>query len=331
MTTTLRDRSAGHAGSVRSGTGGGRSRPARLRRRARRAARRMLREVPAAIWLLALVSGIGGALAGCAPVGGPLADRLVTAAFAAVVVLLASQATWPPLLLATGIVAAASPNPALRTVGVAGVVACVVLERSRRLEPSGAALLGLLAVQGLLRLGPLGPERASALVTAIAVVPLAISGLRHAPRRLRRPVVALLVAVAVGLVAAVAVTAYATDRARTALAAAEDEVLAGLDAAKAGDREEAAERFRAASIRFGQAQDQTGGWWSWPARQAPAVGHQLRTLDLVASSGRAATDLAYDSAARVDPDRLRMVDGRLDLDAIRSYQPVFDEIAGRTA
>lgn len=291
----------------------------------------MLREVPAAIWVLAALSAIGGALAGCHPVGGPLADQLVTGLFAGGVVLLSSQATWSPLLLAAGVLAVASPTVAFRVVGVAGLVLCVLLERTRRLEPSAAAALGLLAVQGLLRLEGLGPDRGSAAVAAVATVPLVWSGLRHAPPRLRRPVVAVLVLLAVGFVASAALATYASGKARTALNAAEDEVLAGLDAAKAGDREGAADRFRAASVRFGQAESYTGSWWGWPSRQAPLVGHQLRTLDLVASSGHDATDLAYDSASRIDPDRLRLVDGRIDLDVVRGYQPVFDEISRRTA
>lgn len=290
----------------------------------------MLREVPIAIWVLSAVSALAGAMAGCHPTGGPLADQIVSGLFAAVVVLVASQASWAAVLMALAVLAAVSPTLGFRVAAGIAVLACATLEWYRRLEPTLAAVLALVAVQGLLRLGRVGPEGGSALIAAVAVTVLVGSGLRRAPVRLRRPVVVLLVLSGGALAGGAVLATFSAIKANTSLDLARHETLAGLDAAQTGGRDDAAQRFRAASVYFGQADQWVDSWWSWPGRQLPVVGHQVRTLDLIASSGRDATDLAYDGATRIDPNRLRLVDGRIDLEAVRRYQPVFDEVARRT-
>ncbi|MGB3680760.1 MAG: DUF4012 domain-containing protein [Candidatus Microthrix parvicella] len=128
-----------------------------------------------------------------------------------------------------------------------------------------------------------------------------------------------------------AIAGYAISQAQSALSSAEDDILAGVEAAQDGDREATAERFRAASIHFETARSTTHAWWSWPSRQFPIVGQQMRALDLVTSTGGATTDLAYEGAQRIDPDQLRMVDGRINLEAIVESQPIFEEVAHRSA
>src|SRR5262249_55472296 len=104
----------------------------------------------------------------------------------------------------------------------------------------------------------------------------------------------------------------------------------GVDAARRGDREAAGIAFDAAAQRFAKARDHLDSWSTFPARQLPLVGPQLRALKTVAALGARTAPTARESVETVDPDKLRFVGGRPDLAVLASYQPVFDDLARQT-
>ncbi len=87
---------------------------------------------------------------------------------------------------------------------------------------------------------------------------------------------------------------------------------------------------RSHETRFDAADHDLGSWSTFPARQLPVVGPQLRTLERIASIGARTIPLARSTATNIDPDRLRLVDGRLDLATLASYRPIFDRLAVQT-
>ena len=73
----------------------------------------------------------------------------------------------------------------------------------------------------------------------------------------------------------------------------------------------------------------TRWWWTSPARQVPVLAPQVRTIDQVAAIGVRTLPLAQAGLEEVDPDRMRLHDGRIDLAALKAYLPVFRRVRDR--
>ncbi len=306
---------------------------------AARSSRLAPREVETlAVGALAAASAFLAGLAGCSPVGTHVADVVWTGLLAAGVTALGSRAT--PVALATGAVVAlvAGETFGLRTVALVALALVVVAWRRDRAPaargtpaPVVAAAASLLLVQVLVRLPLADPPRASALLAAAGMAPIVVSGWRRldparaTTRRRAVGIVAGVLGLAVGA-AAVAVLLGASSL-RAGAAATDD----GLDAIRAGDQGAAEQAFRAAASDMDAAAARTGAWWTVPARQVPGVAQQIAALDAIANAGGATAALAADGAAHLDAERLRLVDGRIDPEAVAAAQPVLEDVANATA
>lgn len=280
--------------------------------------------------MVVAASGCFGAAAGCTPVGGAAADHVLTGVLAAGVALAATTASGSSLMVGSAVVIAAGDSLTLHIIGMVALGASVLLEWNGRSRPTERAIVGALIVQALLRLPWTAPARGSALVAFVGLAPILVSGVLGRRRAVRHIVIRSIL-VAGGLVAlATLASGYAVVRSHTLLQAGEDNARAAVDAARAGNRRLAATEFARAQGRFDDANDLLGSWTTFPARQLPIVGQQLRVLERVASIGARTIPVARDEITRVDPDRLRLVDGRLDLATIASYQPDFDRLADET-
>jgi Protein of unknown function (DUF4012) len=226
---------------------------------------------------------------------------------------------WTLIVLTLGACLGADLGPQLAVAGSALVaaVAMAVLDRRHRVL---GALVGAVAIQVLLRLPDLGLHGASALLTVAATVPVVVSGFLNTRTRWRRFILAgaaIFSGVVVILTLVVCVAAVAR---RQLVERGIDQALAGLDAARAGDDEQAATLFRDAADDLGRAADLFDAPVVRATRAVPVVGqHQLA----LATGTHAARDLALtaaDSAETVELDGLRPVDGRIDLDAVRRVE-----------
>ena len=116
------------------------------------------------------------------------------------------------------------------------------------------------------------------------------------------------------------------------------EANAAVAAARDGESAVAAEHFDRAQGRLDAVAHRLDSWWAIPGRAVPIVGRQLDAVDTVID---AASDLARTGAAlatSVDVERVRPRDGRVDLDAIRSFhsplvstEAVLDSVSTRVA
>ncbi len=97
-----------------------------------------------------------------------------------------------------------------------------------------------------------------------------------------------------------------------------------------GDRTGAIQQFGISESDFDDAQHRIGSWLTWPARQLPLVGPQLRALDSLAGLGARTIPIARTAATNIDPNRLRLENGRLNLQTLTSYRPIFDQLANET-
>ncbi len=251
--------------------------------------------------------------------GFPATDALCSVLFAVALVEATSRSrrwSWMYLAGATTTVA-----PSLE-IGVLGVIALGVAfwaTASDRRDRVVGAVIGALCSLVQLRLDLPEPEGLSALVVAAIAVPVLVSGWRVAPRRVKRPLRrALLVGAVAGLVAVVGfavVGVMAAIEVTSAMASAQD----GIDAARDGEADDAAEHLRGAQESFDRAHTLVGGWWAAPARAVPIVGLNAEALVVATAAGGRLTGAAAGTAEEVDLDALSTAAGTIDLQVLAGF------------
>ena len=297
---------------------------------------------------LAAVAAFVAGLAGCAPTGMARTDVVLTALLAAAATALGARATPMALGIAATVALVAGETVPLRLVALVALALVVPVARGVGVVPyrldegatlppvplvatAAAGLSALLTVQVVLRLPLAEPARASAGIAAVALAALAWSGWRRlgpVARRAGRRVVGVAVLLAVvGLATGTAAGVLAATSLRDGSTASDD----GLDAVRAGDQARAEDTFRRAAADLFDARSLLRAWWSLPARHTPIVAQQVAALDAIADGGGETAALAADGAGRLDADRLRLTDGRLDPAVVAEAQPVLEEVAAATA
>jgi uncharacterized protein DUF4012 len=277
----------------------------------------------------AVVAGaaVAGALADVHPTGDRIADRMVTAAWVALVAAAASTARrWTWYLLAGVALAAAGDRVA---VGCAVVALALALWSSRPVRPHpavGAAVGGLGAFALLHATNPAG-HGSSAAMTALAAAPVLVSGYRHAARRARRSTRRGIVAVAGGVVVVGAAYGASALGARADAERGMDRLELGLAAARDGDDAAAAAHLDAAGDAFAAAEGDLGGPLALPARMLPVVGQNAQAAESMAAAAADVARQGATAAAEADIDMLTVQGGRLDLAQVTALGGPLDDVA----
>ena len=284
----------------------GRSRRGRHRRRAR--------------WVigsLVLAAAIGGALAGCHPTGLVGLDALYGAAMAAVVTLAAAAASRASLLFLATVATVMSRGwlslPAAVVLAIA--FAAVLAPRSYRRV---GALIGALSIQVILRWPPLGFHGATALVAAVAVTPVLVSGwrtLRSRHRTLTLAGAGAVVGLAVVLSAPAAVSAVT---ARASVRAGTNAARQALNDVASGDAPVAVDDLHKTAEALGRAHDRTAAWWNLGAYLVPVVAQQQRAIVQMTAAGRNLADETSREAGALDFRTLRYHQGQVNLQALQA-------------
>lgn len=278
-----------------------------------------LSEAPVAS-VAAGVAGAGLALAGQAlPPGRILAGRTGPGVFGAVLAagLVGHEpGVAPPSTAVVPILFAAVPL-------AAALVAGIGLRLAARRIPPSAALGGAAALASLGAVLVDGGDVPLAVGAALALVPvgvlaaLALAAGRPAvlAPRPRWLVPAVAGVAAAGLVVAGAAGFAAVD-ARADVLAGREHAQAGLSAARDGDLEAAQAAFAEAEARFAVADDRLSSPFVAVAeRTIPGVAQNLRAAGALIDSGRDLALTAVAVADRAGADDLRVVDGRVPIDA----------------
>jgi hypothetical protein len=288
-----------------------RRRPVLVSRRARTAS------FTAAAAGMALLAGLTSE---AAPTGLSGADFMWRAALAGLSAYLAGTARRWTWFLPAGAAGAVGGNGiALACAAVAiGIGLWSVLTETR--SRARGALVGGLGCVALLQADPIAFHGFTAIVTAVAVTPLLVSGYRNAGRRAQahlRKIAAVVGAVVGLMVAGVLLGLVSVSRDITRGARLIDD---GLVAARDADDDLAGARLEQAARHLTSADATLTSWFVSPARVLPIVGPNLEAVESLAAETGNVAEVTAAAANVADVDQLRFVDGRLDPQAVADLQ-----------
>lgn len=276
--------------------------------------RNRVREGP--VTVVAALGGVVAVLARAEPTGGPIDVALVAGAIGAVV-WAAASAPWWALGATAGAAAVASVDPiGIASGGVAFIAALVIGARRQHdsIARSGTAALSL---NVLIRSDLHEPLGASALVGVLCGLLLLVSGLRRRRSLVRRRGWMAMGGLGGAVVLALLATVAATLGARAPLVEGQRLTRSGIEMLESGEFGAAADRFERAAAQFARARDSLAGPLALPGQAVPVVAQNVRAGSDLADAGEQGLEAAARALTDIDLDRLRIVDGAIDLDAVR--------------
>lgn len=291
------------------------------RKRSRR--QRELRGAQAVVALAA----VAGLLVDVSPSGTRWADTLMAAGFVAMLAAAGSSAKRWTWFIAAGAALALSDGRVSLACGLVALVLTLLSMGSVRPVPAVGAAVGGLSGLALLRATDVGPRGLSAVVVAIVVAPLLVSGYRFAGHRSRRRVRRAVLVSAVVLVVVCVMFALAAMRARPAAERGLDLLQEGMDAAREGDDGLATQRLGEAADAFATADRHLGSWYAAPAHVVPVVGHNARAAATMASAAADVSADGTDAAYDADLQSLTVQGGTLDLERVRGLSGPLEDVA----
>ena len=275
---------------------------------------------------IAVVVAVAVAALGVHPTGATVIDALLVAASAAVVTWAAATAPWWTLAGAALVATAMGGTVVPIAVGLMGaVVAGWIGEGHRNMPWLRSISIGLTMASFALST----VHVAFGFTTAVACASLCIVfvlGARRKPRRVRTLIGR--VALAAGGLAVVVTVGFALAAAssRTALTDGNRFAHRGLSALNKGDTGAAATAFAQAADAFRRADDDLSAVWAQPARLVPVVAQHRNAVAELADVAAHAMDDAATALRLIDPESVRVVNGRIDLDAVRALEAPFSQL-----
>lgn len=222
-------------------------------------------------------------------------------------------------LVAAAVLLPAGWGDAVATAAAAVLLAAAYVRIARptiEVGPAAAIAAPLAAVR---LVWPEATGATAALATGVLVM-AALTGLRALDPVVRRAMLLASGAVA-GFAVAAAVGGIVNGLAEVGrLDRAVDAVEAGLDATRAGDAERGGVLLSGAAASFRDIGRAFDAPWAAPARAVPILGRQLDASAALVDAAARLASIGADVAVTVDTERLRPVDGRVDLGAIAALQ-----------
>lgn len=224
--------------------------------------------------------------------------------------------------------AVVSWSPVPSAVAVAATALPLVAHRRSHPMPAAAALGIGLALAASLHSNLHHPVGLGAALLVPLGVAVSLDGLRHRDAEVRRAArrVGLVVS---GLAAgALALFAVAGVMAKGELSDGNRLVRAGIDAMRTGDYELAGERFHRAVGHLERADDWLGGLLTEPARLLPVVAQNRQAAAVLTRAASLGMRNAAEALDEIDPDRLAVRNGRIDLTALAGVEDPLDRVRG---
>jgi hypothetical protein len=273
--------------------------------------------------VLAAVSGVLAVFSGNEPTGNTAGDIVLTAGLAAFVTWAAASAPWWALLAGGGITLAAGlwgpAMPLLLSVGAIGIAAWI--GSTRHNQPVARAVAGAFIVHAALRLADSPFFLATALVAAAAMGLVAIAGVVRRRKHIRRRVYIGAAAVGVLGIVGVGLFGFAASQARSPLTSGYQGLRDGLEFVEQGDTERASAVLYEAAAELAIAGERLDSPMTTLAGFVPGVAQNRSATTQLVDGAIESAEAAARALRSVELDRLRIVNGRVDLDAFEELAP----------
>jgi len=267
---------------------------------------------------IALVSGVVAAFADASPTGSPWVDRPLVGLVVGVVTWAAASASWWAVSAAAGVAAVAAIDPLLTLIGALGFVGGLWIGVRRRDLATARCLVAAVALNVLVRLELEGFLGSSAIVGIAVGAMLFVIGIRRRSQPIRHAVRTAVGGVLTLVVLAVIGFALTATSARASLTNGQRLATEGIAELGRGNFEAASARFAEAGQAFARASTHLERPWAFPSRLVPVVAQNADVLtDLADAAGDSSSQLGA-SLGEINPDSLRLTEGRIDLDAIEA-------------
>ena len=276
--------------------------------------------------VVAYLAAIAAAFSPASPTGRPLVDSLLLAVFVGVVVYAGASAPWWVTVVAAGAAMAASVEPLLIGIAAVGLGIGLYVGLRRRNTPEWRAISVGISMNVLAWAQLEGFFGLSSIIAIAVGVLVFVLGIRRRPKRIRR--VAWVGATAIAVFAVLAGGAFAISArgARADLLDGEDQAEQAIDLLNDGEFALAADRFEAAAASLRRAEERLASPWGTASSVLPVIA-QHRALAVGVSEAGSETTARIASALRlIDPDRLRVEQGTIDLRALSALAEPFAEI-----
>ena len=272
------------------------------------------------------IAGLVAATSGASPTGSTLIDALLIIAAVGLVTWASATAPWWAVAAIAGVSAAVAGSVPWFVVGFVAFAFGLWIGIERRDLPVARAAVTGTALNVLIRSDlhrMLGLSAVVGIGCALAVLAL---GLRRRSRRTRHGVL-------LGLGVAGVVALFGTIGFAAAAGLGAGDLRDGSRAARAGirllddgDYRQAALEFEQAADRFDGASDALTQPWSKPARLVPIVAqNRTATVELVTTAATASRALS-EALTLIDPEQLRLVNGRIDIASIELIEQPFLDV-----
>ena len=269
---------------------------------------------------IAVVAGLIGAAAGAQPTGSQPIDALLVALSVAAVVWASASAPWWALASASGVAAVIALNPIVASVGVAGFVAGLVIGVRRRHHGALRAIVGMAALNALIRSELDGFLGLSAQIGICVSIALFVVGVRRRRTAVRRRAWIGACATGAFAIAALAMLGISALSARSDVADGVRYATQAIATLNDGSYSAAADQFASASNAFGAADQRLSGVLAAPSRLVPVAAQNASVAAELSAAAAAGTADAAAALRAIDPSSLTIVDGAIDLSAIRAVE-----------
>lgn len=274
------------------------------------------------------ISGVVAAFSDASPTATSAVDIVLVAALAAFVTWAGASAAWWALSLGSGLaVFGALGGPiVLVVIAVSALAAGATLGSTFANKPILRAGIAAATVQVMLRLEWDGRFLGSALIAALAMGLIVVSGTQRRKRHLRKRVLIGLVGVAVFAALAGGLMGIAALQARSDARDGYVGMLDGLEFLQNGQVVDAAFALDRAAGHLDDAADALDGPISQPARLMPAVAQNRNGAVDVLRRAADAAESAADTLEVVDLDLLTVSGGVVDVDAFAALSGPLEEL-----
>lgn len=265
---------------------------------------------------LTAASAVLGAFAGCRPTGVAGVDHVLTGVIAGLVTWFGGIAVWWAAGAAGALLAIAQPSGWQVWISIAVCVTMFGIGALRESLGPARCLAAMGVVQVALHLHLRSPFGLSALIAAVCMGAIVVSGLRRSAPEVRR--IARIAGIVLGSYVGVSIVGAVTAGliARSNITKGVDAATSGLRAMRAGKPDEASSFLEASASALSRARSIVRSPLTLPAKIVPVLGQHVRSSERLVGAARSTARTVSAAVAGVDVSSVRVQGGVVDLTAI---------------